>query len=555
MPLIKKLAAKKIALLIKIILPATSFLFFNGVFAASGPILKNVNPQGLVTSGSPTITLDTEDLARCRYSTSDTGYENMGNTMTSPDGLDHSAPLGSLAKGSYTYYVRCKDFQDIANDTSAVVKFNVGDVGCVGDNCGTTPPPNNQTGSGPTLSNPLPTGKVLTSSVTLSIKTSEPADCRYSWYDKAYEAMTLSFTSSDRLAHNAAATLWNYGYYTYYVRCKNDAGNVNQIAGKISFRYATNYVAPENPPVSNTPPADKTAPVILSVAPLGEVNTATVSLTCNTDEAAVCRYGKTDGDYDTLTDVMDTSGGLAHSKSVTFEAPGNYVYYVRCKDVKGNKNNTSSQIAFDYKAAVKPGPEISGLQPSGGTVLQKNISLTVTTDKPADCRYSENDVEFDSMGENFNTNDGELHQAIVTLEELGNYAYYVRCKDKEGNANDKSEVINFEYKGMEEETAPEETSPKENPQNGEEPVSCSETKMGESKDGGCDKANDCICDPDCPASGSDADPDCANLTVVQPNNSWIAVVLIGLLLLVIVIIIIIIIKRKGSGGEEEVELP
>ena len=65
-------AAAAMALLAAALAPAAS---------AAGPILKNINPQGMVTSSSVKITLDTDDLARCRYSTGDTDYESMGNDL------------------------------------------------------------------------------------------------------------------------------------------------------------------------------------------------------------------------------------------------------------------------------------------------------------------------------------------------------------------------------------------------------------------------------------------------------------------------------------------
>jgi LPXTG-motif cell wall-anchored protein len=79
----------------------------------------------------------------------------------------------------------------------------------------------------------------------------------------------------------------------------------------------------------------------------------------------------------------------------------------------------------------------------------------------------------------------------------------------------------------------------------------------EAKDGNCvagpNKAVDCVCDLDCPASGDNADPDCANVAPKTSNSGWIVFLFIGLLFIVIVVIIIVIIRRRSN--EEEVELP
>jgi len=543
MPLSKLASTKKGAAFLGFAAVSAAILVFSGVLAEGGPVIRNANPQGTVTSSNAKISLDTEDLARCKYDTKDTSYSDMGETLTSPDGLYHSASLGTLTKGSYTYYARCRDYEGNESDSSTKIAFKVGTISCVGDDCETTPP---VTGNGPVLSGLLPAGTTYDSYVVLSVNTSEVADCRYSWYDKSFDSMTLQFTTSNRLYHTATAALTTRGYYTYYVRCRNDAGNVNAVAGKISFRYTVAYVAPPPPPVVT----DSTPPAISGLSPYGDVENATATIACATDEVATCKYGAADADYDSLTDVMDAdSGKTSHSKSIVLSAAGSYTYYVRCKDKTGNKNTASSNITFNYVVLAKGGPVISNLQPTGA-IYQKDIGLIVQTDKVADCRYSTSDVEFDSMQDSFSTNDGQLQQATASLEDFGPYVYYVRCRDTDGNKNDKSEVINFEYKNPN----PVEVVPVEP----EVPVveECT-VPSTDAKDGECvkgpDKAADCICDPDCPVSGDDADPDCASLTPEPPNTGWIVFFFIGLLFIIIVVIIVVIIKRRNN--EEEVELP
>ncbi|MCU0652922.1 MAG: hypothetical protein MUD10_01560 [Candidatus Pacebacteria bacterium] len=542
MPLPKFTRAKKIAplLVFAAVLAATSVS--QGVFAA-GPKLMNVNPQGTVTNSQVTITFDTEDLARCRYSTSDTGYESMNNNMETPDGLYHSADLGTLAKKSYTYYVRCLDYDNNANDESKEVSFKVGDIGCVGDDCNTTDP--TPSGSGPVLSGFSPSGTIYDPNVTLTVTTDKAANCRCGRVDRNYDDLTWAFTSNDRFNHIRNTVMPAGGYYTYYIKCKDDDGNINAVTGTINFRYSAPYVAP--PP----PPSDTTAPSVSSLAPSGDIEASPTTLSCSTNEAATCKYGLSDGDYDSFTDTMAAgSDKTSHSADVTLPSPGSYTYYVRCADTAGNKGTVSSTISFAYVPPVKDGPVISNANPSG-EVYQKDVALTVTTDKAADCRYSTSDDDFDAMSGNFETSDGTLHLATLSLETYGPYTYYVRCADKDGNKDTQSEAINFEYVNPN----PDElvTDPAEATTT--EPVACTEYKMGE-KDGGCDYTQDCLCDPDCPVSASEKnhDKDCDNVTTkTAANNSWLVILIIGLLLLIIIVIIVIIIRRRST--EEDVELP
>lgn len=539
MALLKKIFRGKLAIAGLAI--AGAALAFNFA-AASGPTLKNVNPQGTVTSSSVNITLETADLARCRYSTNDSAYESMGNEMYTPDGLYHSGSIGNLAKGSYTYYVRCRDFEGNANGVSTVVSFSVGEITCIGDNCSTTTT-TTTTGNPPALSGFSPTGTVTSKYVTLSVTTDKVASCRYSWYDKDYEAMTLAFTSNNKLYHVASATLSNAGNYNYYVRCKDEAGNVNSPAGRITFYYYV-YVAPTTT-VTTTPkaPADTMPPTISGMSPSGAVTTKEITLSVATDETATCRYATSDFDYELMPDSFGDAG-VSHSKTITLAAPGEYLYYVRCVDEAKNKNTISGQIKFTY--SLPEGPKIVDLEPSGGVVYQGSVALIATTDKEASCRFAENDVDYDRMGDFFDTGDGLFHQAFVDLPDYGFYSYYVRCMDKSGVLGARSEIISFEYQNPNPES--EETSVEP------EPIICEQIQIG-AKDGACDKTLDCICDPDCPETGDDADPDCAGIE--QPSgggSGWVALLLIGLILLIIIIIIIIIIKRKNAE-EEDVELP
>jgi len=218
---------------------------------------------------------------------------------------------------------------------------------------------------------------------------------------------------------------------------------------------------------------------------------------------------------------------------------------------------------------IVEGPKISNLQPAGGTIYQKNVALILQTDRAADCRYSTEDVEYDDMEEKFNTNDGLLQQATITLDKFGQYTFYVRCADKQGNKDDSSEIASFIYKDANANQDDEDTEircEKDSDckdgkicQDGAcqkvkeeiKPVECEDITTSK-KDGACDKISDCICDPDCPLSGDDVDSDCAN--VKPADNSWVVLLLIGIVLVVVIVVVIVIIKRRG-GGEEDVELP
>lgn len=551
-------------------LSGITLAFGAAVFAQSdGPLVSNQSPAGSVNPGTITISVDTADLARCRYNSTDVVFDSMEGVMNAPDGLTHSASLGTLSSGSYTYYVRCKDFAGNANSSSQVIRFTVGG-GSV-----------QQGGAiGPKILKLGPSGTLYQGYTTLSATTDTASDCRYSSYNKAYDAMTLNFESSDQLLHTKDATLPNYGYYTYYVRCSDSAGNVSA-AGKIYFRYKS--LTPDQP----TPTADKTAPVIdpATLGPAGTVTTSSALLTVSTDESATCKYDVTDVSYSAMANTFDAAAsGNTYTKSVTLGDAGPYTYYVRCKDASGNVNSTSSQISFTYALAVAP--VISGAQPaSGANIYQDQVGLQVNTDVPSDCRYSTADMDYDAMQDGFSTSDNLLHQATVTLNNIGPYIYYVRCQSKTGAKDTSSTVINFEHQSQDQNTG---TQPSTAVTTGQADGQCDNSQdnvcdpdcfaapdpgadpdcanvqstppeeptitMGV-KDGECiNPAQDYVCDPDCPpAPDSSADPDCANIKTSN-NGIWMVLAFIGFLLVVaVVVVVVVILKRKGAEDDETIE--
>jgi hypothetical protein len=416
------------------------------------------------------------------------------------------------------------------------------------------------------------------------VVTDVAAECRFSSYNRSFDAMTLVFESGDQLTHTYDISLSSYGYKTFYVLCKDDSGNVGKSA-KITFNYKS--LAPDNPVI--TPKADTTAPVIdpASLAPTGTVTATPAILTVKTDEAATCKYDVTDISYDTMANTFDpATDGTTYTKSVVLGDAGPYVYYIRCKDAAGNADTASSQITFTYTKAQAP--VISGTQPTNNSnVYQSQVGLQVNTDVASDCRYSTADMDYDAMQDGFNTSDNLLHQANVNLNNVGPYIYYVRCKSKDGAKNDTSTVINFQYEvqttGDQTTTSPPSATvtmgtsdgkcnmAQDNicdpdcpaaPDPGADP-DCANlpqtTQSGQTptitmgvKDGECNNAQDYVCDPDCPpAPDSDADPDCAN---IKKSGGGVALVLliIGILVIVAIVAVVIILKKRGAE-EESIE--
>jgi hypothetical protein len=78
---------------------------------------------------------------------------------------------------------------------------------------------------------------------------------------------------------------------------------------------------------------------------------------------------------------------------------------------------------------------------------------------------------------------------------------------------------------------------------------CSTVDTG-TKDDACNNAADCVCDPDCPAEGEGADPDCADVAVQKTGGNPLVFLMAGLFLLLLAVIAAIVIvarRRKKSA--------
>ena len=90
----------------------------------AAPNITSVGPTGTLTSASVTLTATTDEIANCRYSTTNVAYDNMTTAFTTTNVKSHSQIL-SLGNGAYTYFVRCRDIVNNTNTNSANTSFTV----------------------------------------------------------------------------------------------------------------------------------------------------------------------------------------------------------------------------------------------------------------------------------------------------------------------------------------------------------------------------------------------------------------------------------------------
>ena len=163
--------------------------------------------------------LELNEPANCRYDRTNTLYENMGNQSLCNDEfsripIDYKCIAGfsGLRKGANTYYFRCRDLANNTNQQSYI--YNLVRSEQLGINI--IEPSSND---------------IYVSDVTLNVQTSNGAEngkaiCKYSLRNEPYEKM-IEFKETNSNRHLQSQINLRKGNYNYFVKCMDNAGNVN----------------------------------------------------------------------------------------------------------------------------------------------------------------------------------------------------------------------------------------------------------------------------------------------------------------------------------------
>ncbi|MGX9727475.1 MAG: delta-60 repeat domain-containing protein [Candidatus Electronema sp. VV] len=302
------------------------------------PLVTN-NSASSVTGTSVTLSLTTDVNATCKYdATAGTAYDAMDSTFSTTGAKTHSHVIADLTAGEHKYYARCKNVTSSAvNTADTVISFTVTSGSSTTDT------------TAPTVTETTKATFAADESVSLAVSTNEKATCRYSDDEGAeYDSMTDNFSAStDGKTHSANLGQLSEDNYTYYVRCKDDAGNKNTSGTKIEFT------------VTATSSTDITAPVITLNTAASFTAENNVILFVNTSETAQCKYNKdSDIEYETMTGYFNPSADQKnHSADLGNDlAVRQHNYYVRCKDDAGNANKSGEKITFTVTDDNLPPP-------------------------------------------------------------------------------------------------------------------------------------------------------------------------------------------------------
>jgi hypothetical protein len=164
--------------------------------------------------------------------------------------------------------------------------------------------------------------------------------------------------------------------------------------------------------------------------------------------------------------MMDMGEGSAYTDNHTLQLPssvaasqsaleaagyqltngGKYIFYIKCKDVRGNINSNYYIMSFCVQSGpdTRP-PEITGTRPEEGSFIAYGVNsienFQVYTDEPADCRWDPQPKRYEYMSHNFDKCSQNLNDPLTgfefgcegTLTDFKNGVenkYYIACIDQ-----------------------------------------------------------------------------------------------------------------------------
>lgn len=311
--------------------------------------------------------------------------------------------------GKWTFFIRCSDKNGNENSAEYALRF------CVDPSPDTTAPEIRAT----SISNGACVAENK-NDANVDFYTNEPADCRWSKDDKAYENMENQMICQNAIyqlnalqLYTCTANLTGIAKTTtdFYVRCKDQPSGIadnDRNINKQSYKYS--LIGSDALKIKNLMPngtvygATRPASVELSVETL---------FGCDNGKA-ICFYSTTDddGDYVQFFNTED----ILHTQRQDVSA-GQSTYYIKCVDSGGNvaKNSTIFNMEIDTNAPVV------------ARVYEEDKMLKLVTVRNSECSYSFNNCDF-SFKEG--TAMPYANSTNHVTEWKTDKTYYIKCRDE-----------------------------------------------------------------------------------------------------------------------------
>lgn len=203
---------------------------------------------------------------------------------------------------------------------------------------------------------------------------------------------------------------------------------------------------------------DTAPPQRLNIQPKGgnfPPETRQVAVNLETDEKATCKYSDVANvSFGSMQGKFSQTNSTSHSVLITtLSEGGQYAYFIKCADEKGNENTDDVAVSFGIMSPADTAPPVLSNPSHQGDVLPAGTAsavISISTNEPASCRYSAvGGLSYSSMPSAFSQYDQTKRFHVKQISGLVggiNYEFFVRCQDLSGNTNTGDVLISFSVK-------------------------------------------------------------------------------------------------------------
>jgi len=369
-----------------------------GVNPTNAPVISNTTPN-LQTTNSPTLSVITNIPATCQYKEDADFTYGSGTQFITDGGTGHSVTLNNVTDGQHTFYVVCRDpVTGVANSPGAQIVFT---INTTSETCANLSSNDRQ------------------SDEDRDYEDSDDNDSNYLW--RSVEAGTrYKFTKVD--------------WYAGYQFSTEKDGQITQLCGYFQngdsnhvILYNSNYKE-----IANVQIVGNGSWKCSSISPVQiKTDKRYYVIARVQDKPMWVEYRS--GLLPRGNDNAVVESGIRQSGSEKFgENIKKYDYMVfGLVDVRIRFTGTNTQ-----------GPQVISTSPIG-TVSQKDVRISAQTDQDATCKFSRDDVDYNSMKYTFGTTGAKIHEQKVCNLDEGQFTFYVRCRGTSGT-NNASTLVQFE---------------------------------------------------------------------------------------------------------------
>jgi hypothetical protein len=367
----------------------------------------NLPPESFIDSISPNPAEQGQTVSFSGHGYDSDGYIGGYEWRSSINGvISNSASFSSssFSVGKHTVYLRVKDnLGEWSTETSVYLVINAD----------ATSPDTIITGG--------PSGTIGYNNPTFTFtgtdNVTSTANLMYATYLQGYDSGWSAFSASTSKTYNNLPN----GPYTFQVKAKDQAGNVDPTPATRSFTY--------NPP--DTTPPDTT----ITGGPSGTITTNSATFTYTGSDLVTPVSSLVYATYLQGYDSGWSSFSSSTSKTYNNLPNGPYTFQVKAKDQAGNEDlsPTTRSFTVDYTAPDTTPPDTTITGGPSGTITTNSATFTFTGSDnftpTASLVYATYLLGYDSGWSSFGSSTTKSYSNLPN----GSYTFQVKAKDQAGN--------------------------------------------------------------------------------------------------------------------------